>query len=173
MAPRRGRTPGKDKNKIGTPARGDIMRGVNIHADFLMIQCTKNKILTSLSHPLCHPAIRRGSVNFYSIPPVPPLRGFTGGYHMPPRHAARLQDSARLRLPSSPCGLLRGWRHLPDKLKFIALPHLSTVILNSAIRISSFVISHIPNLWATYGQNVPAHSFLLSCSAIYAKVIPW
>ena len=90
VAPRRGRTPGKDKNKIGTPARGDIMRGVNIHVDFVMIQCTKNKSLTPLSHPLYHPAIRRGSVNFYSIPPVPPLRGFTGGYHMPPRHAARL-----------------------------------------------------------------------------------
>ena len=66
------------------------MRGVNIHVDFVMIQCTKNKKLTPLSHPLCHPDIRRGSVNFYSIPPVPPLRGFTGGYHMPPRHAARL-----------------------------------------------------------------------------------
>ena len=78
------------------------MRSVNIHADFAMIQCTKNRSITSLSHPLCHPAIRRGSVNFYSIPPVPPLRGFTGGYHMPPRHTARLQDSARLRLPSSP-----------------------------------------------------------------------
>ena len=37
------------------------MRGVNIHADFAMIQCTKNKNLTSLSHPLCHPAMRRGS----------------------------------------------------------------------------------------------------------------
>ena len=132
VAPRRGRTPGKDKNKIGTPARGDIMRGVNIHVDFVMIQCTKNKKLTPLIHPLCHPAIRRGSVNFYSIPPVPPLRGFTGGYHMPPRHAARLQDSARLRLPSSLCGLRRGMRHLPDKLKFIALLHLSTVIFNSA-----------------------------------------
>ena len=94
------------------------MRGVNIHVDFVMIQCTKNKNLTPLSHPLCHPAIRRGSVNFYSIPPVPPLRGFTGGYHMPPRHAARLQDSARLRLPSSLCGLRRCMRHLPDKLQF-------------------------------------------------------
>ena len=116
--PVRGRTPGKDKNKIGTPTRGDIMRGVNIHADFVMIQCTKNKNLTPLSHPLCHPAIRRGSVNFYSIPPVPPLRGFTGGYHMPPRHAARLLNSARLRLPSSPYGLRRGRRHLRDKLPF-------------------------------------------------------
>ena len=37
------------------------MRGVNIHADFAMIQCTKNKNLTSLSLPLCHPAMRRGS----------------------------------------------------------------------------------------------------------------
>ncbi len=37
------------------------MRGVNIHADFVMIQCAKNKNLTPLSHPLCHPAIRRGS----------------------------------------------------------------------------------------------------------------
>ena len=54
------------------------MRGVNIHADFVMIQCTKNKNLTPLSYPLCHPSIRRSSVNFYSIPPVPPLRGFTG-----------------------------------------------------------------------------------------------
>ena len=132
--PARGRTPGKDKNKIGTPARGDIMRGVNIHVDFVMIQCTKNQNHTPLSHPLCHPAIRRGSVNFYSIPPVPPLRGFTGGYHMPPRHTARLQDSARLRLPSSPCGLRRGMRHLPDKLQFIALLHLSTVIFNSAVQ---------------------------------------
>ena len=38
------------------------MRGVNIHADFVMIQCTKNKNLTPLSHPLCHPAIRRGKL---------------------------------------------------------------------------------------------------------------
>ena len=71
------------------------MRGVNIHVDFVMIQCTKNKNLTLLSHPLCHPAMRRGSVNFYSIPPVPPLRGFTGGYHMPPCHTARLKNSVR------------------------------------------------------------------------------
>ena len=49
------------------------MRGVNIHADFVMIQCTKNKNLTPLSHPLCHPAIRRGSNNVYSGPRVPPL----------------------------------------------------------------------------------------------------
>jgi hypothetical protein len=53
--------------------RGDIMRVVNIHADFVMIQCTKNKNLTPLSHPLCHPAIRRGSNNVYSGPGVPPL----------------------------------------------------------------------------------------------------
>ena len=45
------------------------MRGVNIHADFVMIQCTKNKNLTPLSHPLCHPAIRRGSVNFVFYTP--------------------------------------------------------------------------------------------------------
>jgi len=49
------------------------MRGVNIHADFVMIQCMKNKNLTPLSHPLCHPAIRRGSNNVYSGPGVPPF----------------------------------------------------------------------------------------------------
>ena len=49
------------------------MRGVNIHVDFVMIQCTKNKNLTPLSHPLCHPAIRRGSNIVYSGPRVPPL----------------------------------------------------------------------------------------------------
>ena len=45
------------------------MRGVNIHVDFVMIQCTKNKNLTPLSSPLCHPAIRRGSVNFLYYTP--------------------------------------------------------------------------------------------------------
>ena len=49
------------------------MRGVNIHADFVMIQCTKNKKTYALSHPLCHPAIRRGSNNVYSEPGVPPF----------------------------------------------------------------------------------------------------
>ncbi len=49
------------------------MRSVNIHVDFVMIQCTKNKSLTSLIHPLCHPAIRRGSNIVYSGPGVPPF----------------------------------------------------------------------------------------------------
>lgn len=49
------------------------MRGVNIHVDFVMIQCTKNKSLTPLSHPLCHTAIRRGSNIVYSGPGVPPF----------------------------------------------------------------------------------------------------
>ena len=108
------------------------MRGVNIHADFVMIQCTKNKNLTPLSHPLCHPAIRRDSNNVYSGPGVPPFGLYPGLYHMPPRHATRLQDSARLRLPSSPFGLRRGKRHLPDKLKFIGVMHLSIVIFSIA-----------------------------------------
>lgn len=96
------------------------MRGVNIHADFVMIQCTKNKILTSLSHPLCTPPFGGVRISFMPDPGLRPS-GCTPGYHMPPRHAARLQNSARLRLPSSPCGLRRGMHHLPDKFQFIEL----------------------------------------------------
>ncbi len=49
------------------------MRGVNIHVDFVMIQCTKNKNLTILSHPLCHPAIGGVRITFIPDPGVPPF----------------------------------------------------------------------------------------------------
>ena len=110
------------------------MRGVNIHVDFVMIQCTKNKNLTPLSHPLCHPAIRRGSNNVYSGPRVPPLTRLpclgvgrmpedgTLGYHIPPRHTARLKNSVR-------------FAHIkhPDKLSFAGLLHLSTATFDGAL----------------------------------------
>ena len=70
--PVRGRTPGKEKNKIGTPARGDIMRGVNIHADFVMIQCTKKNL--RIKPPFMPPRHRRGSNNVYSGPRGSALR---------------------------------------------------------------------------------------------------
>ena len=89
------------------------MRGVNIHADFVMIQCTKHKNLTSLSHPLCHPAIRRGSNIVYSGPGVPPF-----GLHRRAticRLAMRRGSEIPLAYGSR---LRRGKRHLPDKVQF-------------------------------------------------------
>ena len=47
VEPRSGETPGKDEKHIGTPVRGDIMRGMNIPDGFMSLQCTKNKHLTT------------------------------------------------------------------------------------------------------------------------------
>ena len=135
VAPRRGRTPGKDKNKIGTPARGDIMRGVNIHVDFVMIQCTKNKNLTPLRinntyggmPPCCRPQQLRCFGLRDSFLPLPRVPLLTQLHHVATGPSPRYHGALEF-------GSLRSQHHIkqPDKLKFIGLLHLSIVIFSIA-----------------------------------------
>ena len=133
--PARGRTPGKDKNKIGTPARGDIMRGVNIHVDFVMIQCTKNKNLTPLrinnTYGGMPPCYRPQQLRCFglrdSFLPLPRVPLLTQLHHVATGPSPLYHGALKF-------GSLRSQYHikLPDKLQFIGEIHLSTVIFYSA-----------------------------------------
>ena len=116
--------------------RGDIMRGVNIHVDFVMIQCTKNKKLTPLRInntyggmlPCCRPQQLRCFGLRDSFLPLPRVPLLTQLHHVATGPSPRYHGALKF-------GSLRSQHHikLPDKLSFIGLSHLSTAIFNSVL----------------------------------------
>ena len=73
------------------------MRGVNIHVDFVMIQCTKKTY--ALSHPLCHPAIGGVRITFIPDPGFRPS-GYTPGSL--PYAASPYGEALKFRSPTAP-----------------------------------------------------------------------